>query len=302
MKNVAVINQVIILFLMMGTGFYARKRKMISDEGRKTLSDILVNITCPLIIISSFKFNFSMEMMRNIIIMLVFSFISHIILVFLGKVIFNKYKGDTKAVLRFVTIFSNCAFMGYPVLQALYGKMGIFYGSIFQLAFNIFLWTYGVALITGQRDLKQIKSALLNPGIIAVVMGFIIFLFSIKIPATIYSTIDMIGSMTVPLSMMIIGSNMADMKLRDGLLRYEVYYISFIRLLLIPFITLAILKLMGVSGIILGTCVIIEAMPAASMVAVIADKYDSDRHFASQCVFITTLLSLITIPLIIMFL
>lgn len=302
MNNKIVINQVIILFIMMGTGFYARKRTFITDEGRKTMSDILINITCPLIIISSFKFDFSMELVNNILIVFIFSVISHIVLILLGKILYKRYTGDKKAVLKFITIFSNCAFMGYPLLQALYGKMGIFYGSIFQLAFNVFLWTYGVSLISGKTDRKALKKALVNPGIIAVLIGFSMFLLSIKLPVPIYNAIDMIGAMTVPLSMMIIGSNMADMKLKDGFSKPEVYYVSFIRLIFIPFSTLIILKLIGLSDVVLGTCVIIQAMPAASMVAVIAENHKGDRQFASQCVFITTLLSLVTIPLILIFL
>jgi malate permease and related proteins len=302
MSSIVIVDQVIILFLMMGTGFYARKRKMITDEGRKTLSDILVNITSPLLVISAFKLNFSADMVKNAMFIIAFSFTSMIILILLGKILYLRYKGDTNAVLRFATVFPNWGFMGLPVVQALYGKTGIFYGSLFQFAFQTFIWTYGVALISGKKDFKSMKSAFLNPGIVSVFVGFTIFLFSINIPGTIYRAIDMLGSITVPLSMIIIGSNMADVKFRDGFLKSEIYYVSFVRLLLIPFVSIIALKLMGISGPLLGTCVAMQAMPVATFAAIFSEKYDGDKYFASQCVFITTLISLVTIPLVIMFL
>lgn len=302
MSSSVVVNQVIILFLIMGTGFYARKRKMITDEGRKTISNLLVNIASPLLIISAFRLDFSADMMKNIIIVIAFSFASMIILIILGKILFIRYKGDKNAVLRFGTVFANWGFMGLPVVQALYGKTGIFYGSLFQLAFNTIVWTYGVALISGKSDFKSIKSAFLNPGIISVFLGFFIFLFSINIPEIIYRAIDMLGSTTVPLSMIIIGSNMADVKFRDAFLKPEIYYVSFVRLLLVPIVSIIVLKSIGISGAVLGTCVAMQAMPVATFAAIFSEKYDKDIYFASQCVFITTLISLVTIPVILMLL
>lgn len=302
MSSSIVVNQVIILFLIMGTGFYARKRKMIPDEGRKTISNILVNIASPLLIISAFRLEFSADMMKNIMIVIAFSFVSMIILIILGKILFIKYKGEKNAVLRFVTVFANWGFMGLPVVQALYGKTGIFYGSLFQLAFNTIVWTYGVALISGKRDMKSLKAGILNPGIISVLVGFIIFVFSINIPETIYRAIDMLGSTTVPLSMIVIGSNMADIKFRDVFLKPELYYVSIVRLLLVPIASIIVLKFIGISGAVLGTCVAMQAMPGATYAAIFSEKYDKDIYFASQCVFLTTLISLVTIPAVLMLL
>ncbi len=129
--------------------------------------------------------------------------------------VFLKYNERARKVLKFSTIFSNSAFMGYPVIEALYGKIGVFYASIFGIPFNIFMLSAGIMIYTGERDAKNLKGILKHPGIIATVLGMFILVFSISIPIPINTALQYVGSMTTPLSMIIVGSMLADINIKE---------------------------------------------------------------------------------------
>jgi len=295
-----IINQVIILFLIMLVGLYARKKGMLNEETDKKLSDFLLNITLPCLILSSFNYEFSQEMLVNARLIFIYSVIIHFALIFASGVISYKYKDGPKAVLRFATIFSNCGFMGYPVLEGLFGKIGVFYGSIFNIPFNLFMLSYGTMLYTGKKDIRTLKAALKHPGIIATVIGLLLFTFSISIPVPIYKALSSVGSMTTPLSMIIVGSMLAEIKIKEIFSGFLVYYASFVRLIIAPLITIIILKLLHADRLLFQISVTIETMPVAVIATVLAEKYGADTKLASRCIFISTIISMITIPIILM--
>jgi len=220
----------------------------------------------------------------------------HLFSVIMGKLIFNNFKQDTKKVLWFVTIFSNCGFMGFPVMESIYGKIGVFYSSIYIIPFNIFVWTIGQMIFTGAKDKKVIKKALINPGIISVFIGLLVFFTPWKMPQIATSVLNMMGSLTTPLSMIIIGSMLAATNIRDIFSEISVYYGSAVRLFLMPFIFLILLRSIGISGIVLGVCVISTAMPAAANTVIFSEKFGGNSLLASKVVFLSTAISIITIP------
>lgn len=297
-----VFSQIIILFLIMIVGFIAKRKNIMNNEVSRGLTELVLNVTFPFMIIASFNFEYSKEMMNTGMIILGISFAAHLLLIAAGGILFRKYPQNLKGVLRFITVFSNCGFMGYPVINSIYGTVGVFYTAIYNIPFNIFMWTFGVMFFTGEKNTKDIKKVLLNPGIIAVFIGLILFIFSIKLPYVIYSTLDLIGATTTPLSMMIIGSMLADSDLKTIFSGFTVYYAALLRLVITPAVVFAILYLAGARGMLLGIPVLISGMPAAANTAIMAEKFNADSMFASKCIFITTLLSAVTIPLILLFL
>jgi malate permease and related proteins len=301
MLNQAVINQVTILFILMGLGVFARKKGILGDEVKKGVSDLMLTIALPCMIISSFNQEFSTSMLLKAGSILLFSTATHIATYYIGNLLYFKSSEDKKNVLRYFTVFTNAGFMGYPVLQALYGTTGIFYASFYSIPARVFMWTLGVMLFAKKKQEGYLKQIFLNPGIIAVFVGFIPFVLSFKFPAVISQTLDMVGGMTTPLSMLLVGAMLADADIKS-LFEGEVFYGSFIRLIAIPVATLIILRAIGASGDVLGVTVVLTAMPAGSFTAIFAGKYNANEAFASNCVFVTTLLSIITIPIVIMLL
>jgi len=298
MEKNSVMNQVIILFLIIGVGYYSRKKNIINDEINKGLTKLLLEVTMPLMIVASFDYSFSKELMKNIIYMLLYSSLIHGVLILTSRILYNKYSKEKKDILRFATVFSNCGFMGFPVVGSIYGKIGILYASIFNIPYNILSWTFGIMLYTENKDSKNLKKVLLNPGIIAVIIGIFLFVLSIKLPQTIYSTIKLVGDITTPLSMIIVGVMIAEVDFKKIFKKSSLYYIAFIRLILVPILTFAILKLIKVEELLINVAIVIEAMPAAAVTAIFAEAYSKEPELASEIVFFTTFLSVASIPII----
>lgn len=302
MENSQVFNQVMILFLIMIIGFIARKTKILNKDINRGLSELLINITLPLLIVSSFNMKYESEMMSRGKMILLYSIIIHVSLIFLGNLLFIKIDKNKKDVLRFITVFSNVGFMGYPILDSIYGQVGVFYAAIFNIPFNILVWTVGVMFFTGEKDIKAVKKVLVNPAFIAVIVGLIIFRFSIKLPVPILSTFQMVGSITTPISMIIIGSMLADSEMKEIFADFTIYYGAIIRLIIIPALIYVIFRSLNVDEMLMKICVILQAMPAAVTTAIIAEKYGGDAVYASQIVFITTILSVVSFPIVIILL
>lgn len=291
--------QVLTLFIIMGIGVIGKLTGIITREAGKKMSELLVYITAPALIVVSMNFTFSPVMLANAGYVLIISFCIHGFAILAGLLLFRRFESYTKKIAIFAVVFSNCQFLGFPVVKSLFGDIGLFYASIYSIAFTLLIWTFGVALLKGSGDRKSILKALTNPGLIAVFVGMILFLFSLKIPGFLYDSLKIVGDMTIPLAMLFIGSQLAEIKPIDILSGFKVYYISFIRLLLIPLALLGVLRLLGVTGIAAAVCVVLAGMPTAANTAIFSEMFTGEASFASRCVVITTLLSILTIPLVI---
>lgn len=293
-----IINQVIILSIIMLVGIYARKKEIFNSAVNKKMSTFLLDITLPCLIVSSFNYSYSQDMMNKAKLIFIYSVIVHFALIFVSYIFAYKFEDRKNKVLRAAIIFSNCGFMGYPVLEGLFGKIGVFYGSVFNIPFNLFMLSYGTMLFTGKKDIKSLKAALKHPGIIATVIGLMLFSFSITIPVPIYKALSSVGAMTTPLSMIIVGSMLAEINIKEIFSGFVVYYASAIRLIVGPLLTLIIMRLLHADRLLLEIGVTIETMPVAVIASILAEKYGGDTKLASKCIFISTIISMITIPII----
>lgn len=299
MSGQIVLEQVILLFILMAVGFIAKKLGMLNSEVNKKLSEILLNITTPAIVIASFHVEFSRNLAISGIIVFSFSVIISMFSMLLGEVLFTRYPEEVRKVLKHLTVYPNCGYMGIPILGGLFGTEGIFYASIYMMVFNLFVWTNGVAIFTGNKGLKSVRGILINPGTVSVFVGTLIFVFSIRLPAPVFGALDALGSMTVPLSMLIIGALIADVRLISIFKGSAVYVASLLRLIALPLISFIGLCLLGFPPQLVTACVALVAMPAAVNTAIFAEKFGGDSSFASKCVAFTTLLSIATLPLVI---
>lgn len=298
--NIDVINQVIILFLMMLVGVYATKRGFITKEVEKGLSSLLLNITLPFLIVSTFNLEFDSNLLDSAKKIVIYSIVIHLGLYALSKLFFFKASKEKQPVLRFITTFSNVGFMGYPVLQSIFGDVGVFYGAIFNMVFNAFVWTLGVSLYSGKKSLKSFIQVLKNPAFIAVCFGLVLFISPVKLPTPIYKTLKLMGDTTTPISMLIVGAMLSSANFKEVLSDWTIYLGSFICLIVSPFLVYLAMTTLGLDRELTRVCVIIIAMPGAVMAPIIASKYGGNAEYASQCVFLSTILSVITIPLIIL--
>ena len=298
MDSRIVVNQVLILFLIMIIGFFARKKRVLTPDLTKGFTSLLLNVTCPLTIFTAFQLEYSASMLVSAGQALVFTMVIHLFSIVISLFLYNKYPTEIKQVLRFSTIFSNCGFMGFPLLQSIYGKTGVFYGSIYVIGFHLFIWTVGVSIFTGHQDRAALKKVLTNPNIIAVFLGIITFLLPIKLPAAVNSALEMVAAMNTPLSMLLVGSVLTEVKLTEMFTGFPVYYGTFVRLLLMPFCALLITDLFGFSPLLQGACVLVTATPVASLTTAFTEKYNGDSLLASRLTLLSTLGAIITLPFI----
>ncbi|MBE6049869.1 MAG: AEC family transporter [Clostridium sp.] len=294
-----IMNNVISLFLIILVGIYGVKRKIISKEIQEGLTEILMGITLPLMVINSFNMNFDEQMKSNLGKCLIYSVLIFILVGIISYILLIPIKEkNKKKILQFANVFSNCGFVGFPLINNIYGAEGVVYTSIFNLFFNILVWTYGVMLYTDTINIKDMKKVLLTPGIISVFIGLPLLIFDIQLPEIIYNSFELVGGMTTPLSMIIIGCILAKIDLKSAFKDITVYYEIIIRLLIIPLILIAIARIIGENNVLVNTLIILQAMPAATMTSIMADKYKVSSEYSAIVVFTTTLLSLITFPVI----
>jgi len=298
-----VLGQVLILLIIMIVGVIAGKAGIIADGASKKFSELLLYVTNPMLVLGSFFFEYSAEKLKNGLLVLLIATGFYFVSIFLSSLLFKGFDKNVKPIMRFSAVFSNVAFIGLPMMKALYGQDGVFLGSFNIVAFNIFVWTFGYAMYGDVREGggigKLLKKALLNPAVIAVYVGIIVFVFRIPVPKAIKSAVGYIGDMTMPLSMLIIGALISTAKIKDLVNDIKVYYVAAVRLILMPLIAYGILYLIGVPGIIRSVVVTALAMPVAATTTIFADLFDKDAVFASKAVMLSTILSVITAPLIV---
>ncbi len=292
------LNQVIQLFLILGVGYYARKKNIVNSEVNRGLTSLLLNITFPLLIFNSFNIELDEKLMLNMLICFIFSTLIFGLVAFLSKYFYIKLPHGKRIIAASATVFSNCGFIGIPLIYGIFGDIGVIYAAIFNISYNLFMWTYGVMIFSGQKDLKSVKKLLTTPGIIAVAFGIVFMLFGLNLPEPAAMAVKMVGSMTSPLAMIIIGCMLAEVKLSNLFSDFTVYYISLIKLAVVPVITYGVLTAFRVDPVIKNVIVFCEAMPSGTLCGMMAENYNQDYKYASQTVFMTTLLSIITIPIV----
>ncbi len=295
------LQQVFIMFIMIILGFVLVKAKIIEISSKKSLSNLLVYLVVPFMIVSSYIKEYDKEIMTNILWCFLASFIVLIVGIIVVFIITLIWKTDEKPILRFGMMFSNAAYMGFPLIKAMFDDNGLIYASCFVSIFNILLWTIGYMVVSRSFNPKvALKSILKTPVIYSLIIGIIIFFFQIPIPNVIKQPLSLIGDMNTPISMIITGMIIASSSILGVLKNKYLWFTTTIRLLIIPFITLLIVYLLSLAGVdseVLKIVFILEACPCAAITSIFAIKFSYNEDLACGAVVVTTLLSIITLPL-----
>ena len=294
-----IFSSVSILFILIGIGFLAFHLGAIKREWIPAISSIVLNITLPCLIIMSMQVPLSGERMSDTIsvflIQALIYGVSCIIALALPHIL--RMPKEDCGVHRYMVLFANIGFMGYPVCAALYGPESAFYVTLVNIPFGLLAFSLGVYLI--QKDSKAVKfKKMLNPGLLTSIIGLCFFLTGIVIPYPLSTSLNMLGSVTSPLAMIAIGAMIASMSVSATFHDTRMYIISAIRLLVIPCIAFFILRPFVSDPLLLGVPVLLSAMPVAINTVFMAQEYGGDIEIASRGVFLSTLLCLITLPLI----
>ncbi len=297
-----VLSSVISLFLIMLVGVYGSRRGIITQEINNGLINVLIDIILPFMVISSFTSTFDISIKSNLAKGFYYSLFTYLILIISSYILLRPIKGDKRTIIHFANVFTNTGYIGFPVLNSIYGVEGVVYGSIFNMFFVIFVWTYGLKLFKGHIDKgqlrKEIIKTLLNPSIIAVVIGVLIVLFNIELPKIINNSINSVGSISGALSMIIIGVIVSKSRIGNNFRDWKLYYGLTIKMVVLPLILIFVSLLIDRS-VVSNSVIIIASMPAAAMTSIFAESYNKEEDFASIIVLLTTLLSVISIPILV---
>jgi len=296
-----VFNQILTLAVIIVIGIILAKLSILDNQTRKKLSSMLVYVIAPLYVIVSFQIDFSTEILKTMGIIAIFAFIIMSVGLLVGKLLWRNMEKEKSRILTHASGFMNCGYMGYPVLYALFGSIGVLYAAVFVMVFQLFLWTIGVMIFSEKP--KTLYEPLLKPGIIGVAIGIVLFIFKIELPSFLFNAFSMVGKMTPPIAMLIIGAFLSEVDILHSLKDFPTYAVAFFRLIVAPAIALAILLLFGFTpddGIFFSCIVILSGMPTGTNNVLFATNYDSNPKYAASVVAISTILSGITIPLWIM--
>lgn len=291
--------QTLVLFMLMAVGFAAGKARILAEAGGKDISKLLVNFILPALIVSSMQRPFTAELRDLAFGMLGVSFLAYGLAFPLAWILVRAIgaKGAERGAHGFGAIFSNCAFMGFPVVEAIFGKEAIFAASVANIPFQLLAFSVGpfiLARAAGGRARIGVWS-FVTPAAVASIVGFALFVGGVALPLPIARSLSLLGDTTTPLSMILIGSIVSRMDFKKAVGHPRLYATSLYRLALFPLALYGLLFSLGLRGLLLSLPVVLAAMPIAANSAILAEAYGGDAETASSLVLVSTLFSLLTI-------
>lgn len=299
--SLTILKQTIIMLILITVGIVCSKTKIISKESNKDLSKFVLQVVNPVMIFMSYQTDYKPELVKNLLLTFVLSLGAYAVTILLAYLLIPSKKGRETELERFSAIYSNCGFMGIPLVNALFGMEGVFYLTAFITVFNLIVWTHGIILISGEKSMKNIVKVLYSPTIIAIVLGIITFFLQIRLHEVPAKALEFISQLNTPMAMIVSGVTMAETNVLKLLKKGGVYYICFLRLLLLPAILAALLSPLGISEKVRLTVIVAASAPPAAMCTLQCIRYGRNSVYASEIFTAGTILSVLTLPLVVEF-
>jgi putative auxin efflux carrier len=301
MENLEVM---VILFIIVVLGYALCKLGYMGDKFDQKLSSIVIDVTCPALILSSVMGTELPD--RSLILPLLgVGFLTYVVLLVFGFWVprFVSKDRDEQGMIGFALMFANVGFIGYPIVSSIFGPKAVFYAALLNMPNTFFIFTAGVMLVKGEYGVKNLNpKVLLSPAMIAAFAAALLVAFSVRTPDLIARPVTMVGNITVPAALMVIGSSMARLPLREVVGSVKVYVASFLRLFVVPLSVYFLFKACGVSDLVNQINTVVIAMPVASFGTMFCMKFGRSASLMTEMTFITTVASILTIPLVTMLL
>lgn len=293
-----------IIFALIGIGFFTRKKGMVSREGQKNITDLVINVVLPCNIVTSFVQDLPASALRDCVTIFLISAAAEALCMIYAKMAYRNVEENKKKCLTYGLLVSNAGFLGNPVAEGVFGPIGLMLASVYLIPVRVIMWSRGIAIFSGESDRKQtLKKVATHPCVIACVIGIVIMLADLFggvsiVPETLFSLLQTVGRCNTALSMMVIGMILSDIDPATLVDRIVIRY-TIERLLVIPavlgLILIGLSRLGVVSGIAPNLSVLLAAMPAAATTSMLSSKYDCAPDFATKMVITSTLCSIPTI-------
>lgn len=322
LKNNSIVGAISSSVLIILFGFYLRRKGVFKDGTAKILTDVILSASLPALAFNAFMQDINKTSLMQGINLLIWGFAIYIILIFITKLIYIKYNGDKKVVLEILTTFGSTTFFGIPIISAVYVATGVMYASIFNIAYRVFLYSYAYIKMSGiKADKNNIKQMFLNSIVLATFLGMFIWVFQDSLPQItigeksyaflridktafwLFKPMTYLAALSSPLAWLAIGAKLADISLVEAISSRDSWIYSFIKVLVVPFINLIALYILTVTNILpisfvgLASVIIMMATPTATVAAAYAIKFDKESVLTSNCSLLSTIFSVICMPL-----
>lgn len=283
------------MFFFVIVGFIVRKKKIVGTEGRKNMVDLCLYVLLPFNIFHAFLVQPHSNVWRLVMVTILLSVCYNIVSVAAAFLLYKNTEEYKKKPLRYGTIVSNGGFLGNPVIESIYGTSGLLYASVFMLPVRIVMWSVGVScFISGQKK-NVLRKVITHPCIVSIYLGLIVMVLPVSWPQFFMNAVEGLSSANTPVSMMLIGMMLAEMNPK-GLIDKTMVFYTAVRLVLIPLVLFGITACMAIPEILRGITVIMAGMPAPVTTALLSSKYGGDEKYATGMIFLSTLTSLVTLP------
>lgn len=292
--------QVVILYLLVAVGAVCDKVHLFTEKTAKACTDLLFYVITFCVIMQSFlTMDNTASNTKNLLIAIGCGMLMHLVAALISVPLFRKGDKARNAVFRYAAVFGNCGYMGLPLTNAVLGTQGVFFCSAVIVAFQVCAFTYGIYVMTADQEGKGAfdwKKILLNPGVIAVIVGLPLYFSNLQLPTVLLQPVQYLSDMNTPLAMLIFGTYLAHADFRTMLREKKIALVALCKLILLPLILLGFYILFGIRGTLLATLVLTASAPSANNTVMFAAKYDKDTGLAAQTVSAVSLISIVTMP------
>lgn len=291
--------QVLVLFLLIGIGFVCGKTQLFGERTAKGMANLVLTVATPCMIVQSFQYEMQAKLLRDLLLAMLFAAVLHIVMIGVANVLFREKEEARRRVLKFAMVFSNAGYMALPLQEAVLGAEGVFYGAAYIAVFNITLWSWGLWEMSGDKKSLTAKKLIINPGLIGVAVGFGLFITSFHLPAVLEAPVRNLAALNTPLPMLIIGYHLSKSDVFKALRDRRALLAIGFRNVVLPLAALGVTYLCGMRGTLLVSCTIAASAPVAAATSMFAAKYDRDVELSVNLVSLSTLFSVISMPLIV---
>lgn len=294
----ALFEKLVVLFLILFIGFFCGKTGVMSVESNKSFSRLVAKLTNPMLVLASVMTDERLMTNLEVLQMTLIAAGCYVFLIASSLLLprLLHLKPNESGLYRFLYIFSNIGFMGYPLVRAMFGEGAMFHLTIFVLFFQFVCWSYGAQIMSGERRFRLSWQILKTPSVLAALLAYAIYLSGIHVPDIIADVVKTTGEITSPLAMLILGCALSQCAPRDVFAQPKIYLLALIKQVLIPIAAYFVLRTFVTDPLLLSLTVVVFAMPSATNATIFAYEYHGDERFAASGVFLTTLLSVVTIP------
>lgn len=289
-----------VMFILMIVGLACYKTKIISAQTNRGLSSLIATVVNPILIFMSYQTKLNSQLINGLLYAFLFSAISYAIALTLSYVLIRKKENPNCGIERMAVVYSNCGFIGIPLISSIFGAEGVVYLSAYMTFFNVFIWTHGVLTIKGEREKGTLKKIFTAPGIIASIVGLIMLATGFILPPLASEPLTMLSDLNTPLAMIVAGVTIAQTNMLAALKKPRLYLTSLLRLFVVPLITYFVLiALFGTPTMSMMTVVIASACPIGAMCTLFAINYGKDEKYSAELFAFTTIFSCVTLPLLV---